>query len=249
MSTLTSIGSGRESTTGPSGKRDVWLIYWIFPAFYAAFGVVFCVLARVTPPPRPDVGAVRIADFFHDHAVTIRIGFCVLLLIVGGAAVTNGIVGYHMKRMSCGSVLAYAYIAAMSVGALPGCLLVAACFLTATFRADRDPHVLGLLYDLGMLSYNGSLGCFSAAYFALAVAILYDRNRIFPKWFAYVNIWQIVTEVIATQMFVSTAGPFAWNGSIAFWLAVIVFGVWLGSLLVLLRIATALEPADSPPPD
>ncbi len=151
-------------------------------------------------------------------------------------------------RMSVGSVFAYGYLGGMSVGALPGFLLVGVCFLTATFRADRDPEMVSLLYDLGMLSYNGSLGCFTAAYLVLAVAILYDKNEVFPKWFAYVSIWQIITEVIATQMFVFNAGPFAWNGSIAFWLAVVVFSVWLCALIVLLRNATARETAADPAP-
>jgi hypothetical protein len=101
--------------------------------------------------------------------------------------------------------------------------------------------LISLLYDLGMLSYNGSLGCFSVAYLVLAVAILYDRNNIFPKWFAYVSIWQIITEIIATQMFVFRSGPFAWNGSIAFWWAVVVFSVWLVALIALLRQAAARE--------
>lgn len=85
-----------------------------------------------------------------------------------------------MKRMSVGSVFAYGYIGGMGVGAVPGFLLVTVCFLTAAFRPpDRDPELISLLYDLGMLSYNGSLGCFSVAYLVLAVAILYDRNDIF----------------------------------------------------------------------
>lgn len=228
------------------GKPDVRLIYWIFPGFYAVFGVIICLLARVTPPPRPDVTTAQKVDFLTSHSLTIQIGFGLLLILLGGAAVTNGLVGYHMKRMSVGSVFAYGYIGGMAVGALPGFLLVATCFLTATFRPGRDPEVVGLLYDLGMLSYNGSLGCFSTAYLVLAVAILYDTHEIFPKWFAYVSIWQIVTEVIATQMFLFDAGPFAWNGSIAFWLAVVVFSVWLGALIVLLKQATAREPADAP---
>jgi hypothetical protein len=233
----------------PVGKPDVWIVYWIFPAFYAIFGAVFVLLARVTPPPRPDVNDQQAVDFFQDHATTIQIGFTLLLVILGGAALTNGLIFYHMKRMSCGSVFAYGYMGGMAVGAVPGFLLVAVVFLTATFRADRDPQQLGMLYDLGLLSYNGSLGCFTAAYFALAVAILYDKNEIFPKWFAYVTIWQIVTEVIATQMFVFESGPFAWNGSISFWWAVVVFSVWLCGMIVLLRIATAKEPIDSPPLD
>ncbi|WP_280271035.1 hypothetical protein [Nocardia wallacei] len=228
------------------GKSDVRLIYWIFPGFYAVFGVIICLLARVTPPPRPDVTTAQKVDFLTSHSLTIQIGFGLLLILLGGAAVTNGLVGYHMKRMSVGSVFAYGYLGGMAVGALPGFLLVATCFLTATFRTGRDPEIVGLLYDLGMLSYNGSLGCFSTAYLVLAVAILYDKHEIFPKWFAYVSIWQIVTEVIATQMFLFDAGPFAWNGSIAFWLAVVVFSVWLGALIVLLKQATEREPADAP---
>ncbi|HEY9312680.1 hypothetical protein [Williamsia sp.] len=250
MSTLQSRREPLDADRSePAGKPDVWILYWIFPAFYAVFSLVFVVLARVTPPPRPDVGDAQAADFFAAHGTTIQIGFTLLLVILGGAALTNGLIFYHMKRMSSGSVFAYGYMAGMAVGAVPGFLLVAVIFLTATFRADRDPQQLGMLYDLGLLSYNGSLGCFTAAYFALAVAILYDRNEIFPKWFAYVTIWQIITEVIATQMFVFDSGPFAWNGSISFWWAVVVFSVWLGGLMVLLKIATAREPADSPPLD
>lgn len=245
MSLLTARGSA-DPTEAPGGKRDVRWVCWFFPTWYAAFGVIICVLTRVTPPPRPDVSAADKVVFFAQHGLTIQIGFAVLLILLGGAAVTNGLVAYHMMRMSVGHVFAYGYIGGMGVGALPGFLLVAVCFLTATFRADRDPELVSLLYDLGMLSYNGSLGCFSAAYLVFAIAILYDKNDIFPKWFAYVTIWQIITEVIATQMYVFYSGPFAWNGSISFWWAVVIFTVWLGALIMLLRRATLREPVDSP---
>ena len=59
------------------------------------------------------------------------------------------------------------------------------------------------------------------------------------------TIWQIVTEVIATRRCgVLTSGPFAWNGSIAFWLAVIVFGVWLNCQGLLLKKATDCSPPE-----
>lgn len=246
MSILT---PGRFVTTTdhtPGGKPDVRFMTWFFPVWYTGFGVIICVLARVTPPPRPDVTAADKVAFFTAHAVTIQIGFALLLILLGGAAMTNGLVAYQMKRMSVGSVFAYGYIGGMGVGALPGFLLVAVCFLTAAFRPDRSPEHISVLYDLGMLSYNGSLGCFSAAYLVLAIAVLYDKNDVFPRWFAYVTIWQIVTEVIATQMFVFSSGPFAWNGSIAFWWSVVVFSVWLMALILLLRRAAAREATDAP---
>jgi hypothetical protein len=118
---------------------------------------------------------------------------------------------YHIKRMTVGSVLGYAYMGSLAIGALPGCLLVALCFLVAVYRPDRDPQLMALLYDLGLLSYVGSLGCVTTAWIGFAIAILYDKNQIFPKWLAYVTVWQIVTEVMAVPVFISKAGPFAWH--------------------------------------
>ncbi|KWX68144.1 hypothetical protein [Mycobacterium sp. NAZ190054] len=249
MSTATpAVRTPASDTAVPrAGKRDIWLVFWIVPAFYTAFGVIFFALARVMPPPRPDITVSQQVDFFAAHSTTIQIGFGILILIVGGAGVANGIVAYHMKRMSTGSTLAYAYVGSMAVGALPGCLLVAFCFLAAVYRPDRDPELLALLYDLGLLSYVGSLGCFTTAYFAFAVAILYDRNQIFPKWLAYVTVWQIVTEILAVPVFVSKAGPFAWNGSISFWMGTVIFGVWLSCVIYFLKRANELQPADEAP--
>jgi uncharacterized membrane protein (DUF441 family) len=245
-STPTAELAGAEPAT-PAGKRDVWIVFWVVPAFYTAFGIIFFALARVMPPPRPDVTIDQMAHFFHAHAATIQIGFGILVLIVGGAGVANGIVMYHIKRMTVGSVLAYGYMGSLAVGALPGCLLVAFCFLTAVFRPGRDPQLLALLYDLGLLSYVGSLGCFTTAWIAFAIAILYDKNQIFPKWLAYVTIWQILTEIMAVPVFVSKAGPFAWNGSIAFWEGTVIFGFWLVCLIVFLKKANELQPADEAP--
>ncbi len=249
MSTVTPTASGdaAESATPARGMRpDVYLSYWIFAAFYGALsaGVVF--MGRATPPPRPDVTDIQVAQWFDQHHTTIRTGFAILLVIAGGAAISNGIIGYFMKRMSSGSVLSYAYIASMGVGAIPGFHVLLVCWLTATFRPDREPRILHLLYDLGMLSYNGSLGCFTAAYAVIAIAILYDRNRIFPKWFAYISVWQIVTEVLATQMWVFHAGAFAWNGMITFYIAVVIFGIWVGCLLPIMWNAGRAEKDGTP---
>jgi hypothetical protein len=193
---MTDVVAPAESVDAPktpaAGKRDVWIVFWIVPAFYTAFGVIFFALTRTMPPPRPDITTDQMVLFFQNHGTTIQVGFGLLILIVGGAGIANGIVMYHMKRMSTGSALAY---------------------------------------------------------FAFAIAILYDRNEIFPKWLAYISVWQIVTELLAVPVFVSKAGPFAWNGSISFWMGTVVFGVWLSCVIMFLKKATELEPVDSPPLD
>lgn len=229
------------------GSRDVRITYWAFAIFYAVLSIGVVFLGRATPPPRPDVTAAQAAEWFDQHRWGIQFGFGTLLVVAGGAAVSNGIIGYFMKRMSSGPVPAYSFIAAMGVGALPGFQLLLVCWLTATFRSERDPEIRYLLYDLGMLSYNGSMGCFTAAYAVLAIAIFYDRNRVFPKWFAYITVWQIVTELIATQMWLHHSGAFAWNGMISLYIAVVIFGIWVACLLPIMRRAANTESATTPP--
>jgi hypothetical protein len=252
MSVSATVPGGDPEVTDPPGtasKRALWITFWIFPGFFGLFGIVFVVLLRVIPPPRPDVGYDYMTKYFESNHTSILIGLGLLCLIFGGHAVANGFVTYQMKRMSSGPTFVYVYMGGLAVGTIPGMLLVAVCWGAAALRPDREPRIIGLLYDLGMLSFNGSLGCFSTAYLAFAIAILVDKNGIFPKWLAYLTIWQIVTEVIATQMWQQTSGPFAWNGSIAFWLAVIVFGVWINCQGLMLKKATDEHPAGTRPPD
>jgi hypothetical protein len=226
------------------GKLDLWICWWIFPVFYSLFGLIFVPLARVMPPPRPSLTDGQVVAFFHAHTVTIQIGFGLLMIVIGGGSIANGLVAFQMKRMSVSPVFAYAYIATLGVGAIPGCLFAAFSFLAATFRPDRDPHLVALLYDIGLLTFVGSLGCFATQYLILAIAIFLDEKKIFPGWFAYVSIWQIVTELLAAPVFIFKKGPFAWNGAISFYEGTALFGVYAACLIILLRKAIRQQPPD-----
>jgi hypothetical protein len=179
--------------------------------------------------------------FFTQHHLTIQIGFTLLLILLGGAAMTNGLVGYQMKRMSVGSVFAYGYIGGMSVGALPGFLLVTVCFLTAAFRPDRNPALISLLYDLDALLQR-LVGLLHSGISGTGGGNPVRQEQNLPE--------MVCLRVDLADHHRSDRdpdvrlriGPFAWNGSIAFWLAVVVFSVWLGALIVLLRGAARQEP-------
>ena len=231
----------------PKTKTDLWLCWYVLPIFFALFGIMFVPLGRVMPPPRPDVSIAQKAGFISAHSLTIQIGFGMLMVVIGFSAIAvNANVGYQMKRMTVSPAFAYAYMGGMAVGVLPGCLFAAFCFLTAALRPGRDPQIVALLYDTGLLSFVGSLGCFSAAYLALAIAILLDRNDVFPKLLAYVSVWQIVTEILAAPVFVFKSGPLAWNGSISFWMGTAIFAFWQGCVIVLVRRAIKLQPVGEP---
>jgi hypothetical protein len=240
-----------DTVAAPSARSnvDLKICFWVVPAFYTLFGLIFVPLTRVMPPPRPDVTVDQIVHFTQQHGLTIQVGFALLMVVIGFAGVANGIVAYEIKRMSVSPVFAYAFLGALAVGALPGCLMAAISFLAAVLRPDRDPQIVAMLYDLTFLSFVGSLGCFSAAYLVFAIAILLDRNAIFPKWLAYVSIWQIVTEILAAPVFVFRSGPFAWNGSISFWMGTAIFGFWEVCVIVMLKKAVDRQPPGEPVQD
>ena len=233
------------STDTLEGKRDLSICWWITVVFYGLFGVIFVPLTRLMPPPGPDMSTAQITEYFQGNRTGIQIGFVVLMVAIGGAAIAAGLIAYQMTLMSVSKIYAYSYITTLAVGALPGCLLGALAFLAAVFRADTDPEVLVLLYDVAFLTFVGSLGCFATNYLVFAVAVLQDRNGIFPRWLAYVAIWQIVTEVLAAPVFVFRSGPFAWNGVISFWEGTILFGIFLGALIRLSRTAIRRQPIEA----
>ncbi|BDB43986.1 hypothetical protein [Mycobacterium kiyosense] len=64
---------------------------------------------------------------------------------------------------------------------------------------------------------------------AFGVAILIDRRPtpVFPRWLGYVNLWTAMIFCAGTFNVFFKRGPLAWNGLLAWWLPVVVFGVWL----------------------
>lgn len=225
-------------------KIDQWICWWTIPVFYLIFGLIFVVLTRVMPPPRPDITQDQIVDFFRGNALTIQIGFALLMFFIGFTGVANGLIALQIKRMSVAPVFAYGYIAALVVGAVPGCLMAAFSFLAAAFRPDRDPQLIAMLYDLALLSFVGSLGCFCTQNMVLALAIFLDRNDVLPKWLAYMSIWMIVTELLAGPVFIFPSGPLAWNGSISFYIGTVVFVVWQMSIIYLLFMTIKRQSPD-----
>lgn len=207
-------------------KVDQWVVWWSIPIFYGLQGLIYVPLTWLMPPRRPDITADQVAVFFQDNATGIKIGFGLLMVVSGFVGTANGLIAYQIRRMTVSPAYSYAFIIALAVGATPGFLVGGFAFLAAVFRPDRDPQTLMLLYDMAYLSYIGSLGCFAAAWWVLAIAILLDKNRTYPKWFGYATVWQIVTEFIAALVFTFRAGPFAWNGLVSFYINTAVYVFW-----------------------
>lgn len=71
-----------------------------------------------------------------------------------------------------------------------------------------------------------------------AIAILLDKNAIFPKWLAYISIWQIVTELLAAPITIAAwwLGPAHTHGaivaSVGITIAVLLMGIIKARLII-----------------
>ena len=222
----------------PKTKLDQWICLWSIPVFYNLFGLIFVYLARLMPPPSPNLTTAEKVEFIRTHAPNLQAAMVILMLSLGLASLTNGLVVVQMKRMEgVGHWLPYGYLAALATAALPGCLFCGFMFSLATFRPDRDPEIIAMLYDAGMLSFVGSLGVFIVQYLMFGIAVFLDKREVFPKWFGYMSIWALVTELVAGPIWIFRTGPFAWDGLLAFYQGTIIFVAWQTCQTVLLAKA------------
>lgn len=234
------------------GKWDQLICWWTIIIFYQMFGLIFGYLTKVMGPPIPGPGLTPdgIIAFTLGNAAHMQLGMALLAIFLGFASFGTGLIVVQMKRMSGpGPTLAYAYMASGAAAALPGCFFCALAFSVAAFRPDRDPQIVAMLYDVGFVGFIGCLGCFATQYVAFATAIFLDRRAIFPRWLGYVTIWNLVTELVAVPVWIFKSGPYAWNGLLSFYLGVMIFVVWLVSVIAYLKKAMdkqafdELEPA------
>ncbi|MEV6335221.1 hypothetical protein AB0M12_10950 [Nocardia vinacea] len=216
-------------------KRELWFAWWVTVIFYQLYTVAYFILSRTQPPPHPGWDADRVVRWFHDHHWGILIGFGLILLVTGMTAQQNALIAYSMRRMSVSRAFAYSYLVLYALAAIPGMVLMCIVLTVGAMRPDRDPELQYWLYDLGFLSFTGTMGVFLIGTLIWMIAILLDKNRVFPKWFAYLNLCNALTEIVVAPAWIFKRGVFAWNGAIAFWINVVVFGVYTVVFITLLE--------------
>ncbi|CUU57912.1 hypothetical protein Ga0074812_115114 [Parafrankia irregularis] len=225
----------RPFARGDNPKRELWLMWFAVLAFYQLYTVVFFVLTRTQPPGSPSYTAAEVPGWFASHHDGLLVGLALIFVLGGLSATSIALITYTIRRMSVSRAFAYSYLILYSVSAVPGFLFICVALTAGAMRPERDPRLQQWLYDLGFLSFSGTMGVFLVGSLVWMAAILLDRNRVFPKWFGYLNLCNAVTEVVVAPAWIFDRGVFAWNGLIAWWINVVVFGIYTGVFINLLR--------------
>jgi hypothetical protein len=216
-------------------KRELWFAWYSTVSFYSLYTVVFFGLTRTQPPGKPWVGPEQAADWFAGRRWGLLVGFALIFVLGGWSATAIALITYSIRRMSVSRAFAYSYLVLYLIAAVPGFLFICIAMTAGAMRPERDVEQQQWLYDLGFLSFSGTMGVFLVGSLIWMTAILLDKNGVFPKWFGYLNLCNALTEVVIAPSWIFKRGVFAWNGVIAWWIDVAVFGFYTSVFIYLLR--------------
>jgi hypothetical protein len=196
--------------------------------FLGLFVVGWVALARFVPSPDPAGSAEEIAAMFRGNILGIRLGMCLcifasaLLLSWGGAIVVQmwRIEG-RFAPLSVAWIIAQA---CLTIEFIYPCMFWA----VAAFRPEESAERIRQFNDLAWLPFLGitSTALFQAV--ALGVVVLTDRSAdpILPRWFGYFQLYDGLLFAPAGLIMFFKDGPLAWNGLIAFWVAILAAAAW-----------------------
>jgi hypothetical protein len=196
--------------------------------FIALFLVGWVGLAGFVPPPSPMAGPEEIAQLYRDNLLGIRIGmvlslFASALLLPWGGAICAQMLRIEGAR----APLVWGWAAAQ------GCVVIEFLYpctfwLVAAFRPE-DAVRVQTFNDLGWLPFLGIVCTGMFQMIALAVVTLRDARPIpvFPRWFAFFQLWCVVGVGLTFGVYLFKTGPLAWDGILGFWVAVTAYFAWV----------------------
>jgi len=227
-------------------KADLWVAWWSIPIAYNIMGAVYFTITHMMPPPDATKSQTEVVEFFTRYGFEIRLGFGIMLVSLAFLVWANGLIGWLIMKMDLPHAKAwgYAYMIAMCGGGFTGAYMSAFTMSVASLRPDRDPAMLQLLYDATYISFDGTMGFFLFGSLIWTYTILADKSRLFPKWFGYTCIWNFTTEFLVSPAVIVQAGPFSWNGTIAFWIDTIVYIAW--QIIYVFMLYYAVKRVDPP---
>lgn len=182
------------------------------------------------PGISPNLSAEETAQIFVERKTDILIGSLIQCIFWSFWTTWAIAITMFIRKME-GSmpVLTFASIAYIG-GGYVFFLLIPVTWTAIAFRAETlDPGVIQVMNDWVWFNWLFTWPPFAIWMFIIAAAVLYDRSepRVFPRWVGYFNIWCGLLIFPAGMIGFFKTGPFAYDGLISFWEAVVVFFGWI----------------------
>ncbi|MEQ8838161.1 MAG: hypothetical protein RID07_15245, partial [Lacipirellulaceae bacterium] len=190
-------------------------------------------LAGWLPPPSPQLSSQEVAAIFQASPGTLLVAMFLLMTSMGMIGPWGVAIASLLRPVEQGiPYLTYMQLVNCSLATLV-VLICPLFWAAAAFRPfDLPADILRLLNDIAWFFFLAPWPPFTCWLIALAAAILQDKRLqpVFPRWTAFLCLWSALLFVPAGLIMIFKAGPFAWDGLIAFYIPVGIFFIWLLSL-------------------
>lgn len=227
------------------GTRSQIAAAWSGPALIVLVVIGFLLVAGYLPPVYASDTADEIADFYRTDTDRIRLGLVIGFVGWTPWAALTAVMAVQLARMQPQRpVLPMIQLVTGAAGYI-FLLLSMIMLLVTTFRPERSPEITQALHDLGWFTLFITVPAFSTQALAIGVATLRRDPpvQVYPRWFGYANIWVAIRFVPALALPFFKTGPFASQGVMVYWLAFVVFFLWILAMLVVIRRAALDEAA------
>jgi hypothetical protein len=250
---MSDIGEMNAENTGSSRivlrRTDGELILlWTLPVVAIIWISAFLLFPGFTPPMSPTMPAEQVAAFYRNPDNLSRIRYSMILFnwfCVGLIPVLILLV-MQIRRMAHRTpIFSYCMLGCVAGG--PTLFLIAnVCWLLAAFRPERNPELTQMFNDFAWITFTSMVPFLIAQSVILALAIYFDDQPqpIFKRWVAHFNLLVAAALVPAAFAGLAPAGPFAWDGTLSFWLKNISIAVWIVVMTVVVGQAIYRERAE-----
>lgn len=200
-------------------------------------------LAGSLPPLSPGATAEVVASFYQQNEVRIQFGLGVTLAAMAFLVPFGSALAVQVRRMEGErAVLANAQL---------GCAILTAgvvtmgmtLFAIASFRPERNIEITYLLNDMAWIAFTMPVSGIMVWMLVTGIAIVSDKSTpaVFPRWSGYFCFLAATLTAPGFPVALFKSGPFAWNGLLAFWIALVTAFAWIILMSVLIIRAVNKE--------
>jgi hypothetical protein len=216
-------------------------------AFSAIYAVVLRFLLNMLPPPSANWTSAQITQFYMDHSLQIRTGAVIASWTGAFLVPLATVLAIQMYRHEKGNPVWSILTCANGVMMTIFLVLPPIFFGVAAFTPGRSADATAIMHELGVLTLITTDQYFIFMWVAVAVICLIPNSVVhspFPRWFGYLTAWTALMIEAGAIAYLTRSGPFAWNGLLAFWSPVTVFGLWIAIAVTLLLKAINKQAAE-----
>ena len=246
---MTTVTAPALSPALVRARRNAQLIcVWSAPLLLVGVGVAVVLLAGFVPGPSPATSVAQINARYVHNLGGIRAGMCVEMFVVAMLAPWGAALAVQTHRGNPGTAV-FTVLQVVSVGVVTIIAVLAPlAWGLAAFRVgSQSPELTRTLNDFGWMAFIFDWSPFAVWYAAVGLAIVMDRSErpVFPRWAGYLSFWTAGLSAPGGLTILFKTGPLAYNGLLALWVPLTVFGIWISAMTVLVIQAIHRE-ADQP---